>query len=160
MAEQDFTAKPADKRAGLHFVALEEADLAVISAHLQDSIVRIADMAYLPRERRFALLCQRFDWLASEQGCIERCQAGLHFDAVRHVRFAGFDLTKKDRILNLLSIVFEPSELPAGEVVLTFSAGGAIRLEVDCIEAQMADLDLRWKARHKPGHELGDDDSG
>lgn len=156
MAEQDIAAKSPSKCDGLHFVALEDDDLAVISAHVQDSIVRVADMAFLPQERRFALLCQRFDWLAAEQGRMERCQAGLHFDAVRNVRFAGFDLKKKDRVLNLLSITFQPGEAPAGTILLTFSAGGAIRLEVDCIEAQMSDLDLRWKARRKPGHQVGE----
>ncbi len=158
MSEQDAGSKnPAAQNEALHLLAFEDDDLAVLSANLQDALVRIADMAYLPKERRFALLCQRFDWIAADKGRKERCQTGLHFDAVRKVSIQGFDQTRRDRVLNLLSITFEPSEAPAGTVLLTFSAGGAVRLEVDYIEAQMSDLDLRWKARRRPGHVLGDD---
>lgn len=160
MGEQNAGEKDQDAKAGaLHLLAFEDDDLAVLSANLQDALVRIADMAFLPNESRFALLCQRFDWVAAEKGRMERCQTGLHFDAVRKVSVQGFDQKRKDRVLNLLSITFEPTEAPAGVVLLTFSAGGAVRLDVDYIEAQMSDLDLRWKARRRPGHRLEDDNS-
>lgn len=158
MSEQD-TSNQAGQ-GGLHLLAFEEDDLAVLSANLQDAIVRIADMTFLPQEKRFALICQRFDWVAAEKGRIERCQTGLHFDAVRKASIQGFDQKRRDRVLNLLSITFEPTEAPSGTILLTFSAGGAVRLDVDYIEAQMSDLDLRWKAKRRPGHELGEDDSG
>lgn len=143
------------RQGGLHLLAFEPEDLAVISANLQDAIVRIADMAWIPGDRRFALVCQRFDWVAAESGRMERCESGLHFDAVRKVTLRGFELTRKNRVLNLLSITFEPGDPPEGTVLITFSAGGAIQVEVDYIEAQMNDLELRWKARKRPGHELG-----
>lgn len=146
--------------AGLRLLAFDSEDIEVISANLQDAIVRISDMAWLQQEKRFALVCQRFDWVAAEEGRIERCQTGLHFDGVRKVALQGFDQTRKSRVLNLLSITFEPGEAPGGVILLTFSAGGAVRVEVDYIEAQMNDLDLRWKARKRPGHVLDDDDSG
>jgi hypothetical protein len=161
MAEQDKSStQDGAPEAGLHLLAFDSEDIAVISANLQDAIVRIADMAWLPKERRFALVCQRFDWVAAEHGRMERCQTGLHFDAVRSVAIQGFDRKRRDRVLNLLSITFEAGDAPAGSIMLTFSAGGAVRIEVDYIEAQLSDLDLRWKARKRPGHELGDDDSG
>jgi hypothetical protein len=159
MSEQETSANQAGQT-GLHLLAFEEEDLAALSANLQDAIVRIADMTFLPQERRFALICQRFDWVAAEKGRIERCQTGLHFDAVRKASVQGFDQTRRDRVLNLLSITFEGTEAPAGTILLTFSAGGAVRLEVDYIEAQMSDLDLRWKARRRPGHQLDEDNSG
>lgn len=142
----------AESRA-FHLLAFEPEDLAIMSANLQDAIVRIADMAFLPKERRFALICQRFDWVAAETGRVERCQCGLHFEAVRKAAVQGFDQKRKDRVLNLLSITFHPGQAPGGSILLTFSAGGAVRLEVDYIEAQMSDLDLRWKARRKPEHD-------
>lgn len=160
MAERGKDTGASSTRKGLHLLAFDAEDLAVVSANLQDAIVRIADMAYLPSDSRFALICQRFDWVAAEGGRIERCQAGLHFDGVRRAALQGFDPQRKDRVLNLLSITFEPGEAPAGVILLTFSGGGAVRLEVDYIEGQMSDLDLRWKARRRPGHELGDDVSG
>ena len=159
MAEQKQTSSEAAGKA-LHLLAFDADDLAVISANLQDAIVRISDMGYLPAERRFALLAQRFDWVAAEAGRMERCQCGLHFDGVTKASILGFDQARKDRVMNLLSITFEPGDAPAGQVLLTFSAGGAVRLEVDYLEAQMNDLDLRWKTKRRPEHELGDDDSG
>jgi hypothetical protein len=48
----------------LRLLALDQEDLAIVSAHLQDAVVRVGDIAYLPKERRFALLARRFDWEA------------------------------------------------------------------------------------------------
>lgn len=156
MAERN----PQQNDASLRLVAFAVEDVAVVSANLQDAIVRVADMAYLPKERRFALVCQRFDWVAAEQGRMERCQTGLHFDAVRSAAVQGFDLSRKDSVLNLLSVACEETDAPAAVVTLTFSGGGAIRLEVDYVEAQMSDLDLRWRTRRRPGHELGGEQDG
>ena len=46
----------------LKLAALDEDDLSVISAHLQDAVVRIGDIRYLPGEQRFVLVANRFDW--------------------------------------------------------------------------------------------------
>ncbi len=161
MAERKNSGKDeAPASASLRLLAFDSEDIEVISANLQDAIVRISDMAWLQQERRFAFVCQRFDWLAAEAGRIERCQTGLHFDGVRKVSVHGFDQRRKSRVLNLLSITFEPGDAPGGVIRLTFSAGGAVRLEVDYIEVQMSDLDLRWKTRKRPGHALDDEDTG
>ena len=47
----------------LKLIALDAEDLSVLSANLQDAVLRIADIAYLPREKRFAAIANRFDWL-------------------------------------------------------------------------------------------------
>jgi hypothetical protein len=138
----------------LRLMALDEDDLEVVSTHVQDASVRIADMAYLPRDKRFALLASRFDWCCAAGGRIERCRAGLHFDRVERAAFMGFDPHDAAGVLNLLSIQFEPGEAPGGAVLLTFSGGAAIRLEVECIDAQMRDLGLRWEAHARPGHAI------
>ena len=49
----------------LRLVALDPDDLAVISAHLQDALLRVGDIVYLPKERRFVVQTRRFDWEAS-----------------------------------------------------------------------------------------------
>ena len=46
----------------LKLLALDTEDLEVISAHVQDAVVRVADMGYARGDRRFALLMNRFDW--------------------------------------------------------------------------------------------------
>jgi hypothetical protein len=135
-------------------IALDTEDLAILSAHLQDAVVRVGDIAFLPQVRRFALLACRFDWVAAEEGRMERCQTGLHFDHVDKVTLSGFRQSDTYIILNLLSISFEPTEPPAGTVVFTFSGGAAIRLFVECLEAQMHDLGPRWTTHRKPGHAI------
>jgi hypothetical protein len=140
----------------LRLIALDAEDLAVMSCNLQDAVVRVADIAYVPGQRRFALLASRFDWAAAEAGRQERCRAGVHFDSVDKVASTGIDRGNREAVLNLLSISFEEAEAPSGTIELTFSGGAAIRLEVECVDAQMRDLGVRWTARHKPGHAIDD----
>jgi hypothetical protein len=137
----------------LRLLAQDADDLEVVSAHMQDAVVRVGDMTYLPKERRFALVASRFDWLAAEGARLERRHAGLHFDHVLRVSRLGVDQGQPNAMLNLLSVAFEAGEAPAGAVTLTFSGGGAIRLEVECVEAQLRDLGSRWKTRRRPGHQ-------
>lgn len=136
----------------LRLMACDAEDLAVLAAHLQDSILRVGDMAFLPREKRFVLVLKRFDWLSTEAGAPQRAQTGLHFDHVRKVALHGFRQDRPDDILNLLNIEFIPGDAPSGAVKLVFSGGCALRLEVECLEARMADLGPRWRVRHTPGH--------
>jgi hypothetical protein len=145
----------------LRLIAFDCEDLAVISAHLQDALVRVGDMAYLPRTKQFAAILARFDWLEAST-CragirrLERCRTGLHFERVFRVSSAGFCQNDKDTILNLLSMEFRETHLPAGEIRLYFSAGCTLRLEVECLEAELCDLGLRWKANSLPGHPIAD----
>lgn len=144
----------------LKLIVLDEEDLAVVSANLQDAVVRVGDMAYLPRSRRFALMLGRFDWLGSEHGRCERHHSGLHFERVLRAAISGFDQRAAETVLNLLSIGFEPGDAPGGVVLLTFSGGAAVRLDVECLEAEMHDLGDCWPARHKPGHAIDDGAAG
>ena len=130
--------------APLRLVALDEDDLAVLSANLQDALIPVPDMAYLPREKRFALAGKRFDWVKAAAGGCERCAIGLHFERVLGVARAGFAQSEVDRVLNLLAVAFTPGEAPGGHVTLTFTGGAAIRLDVECLEARMADLGERY----------------
>jgi hypothetical protein len=136
----------------LKLLVFDEEDLAVVSANLQDAIVRANDMAFLQREQRFALTAARFNWMAADEGRCERLQTGMHFERVANVRTTGFRPGKPEQILNLLSIVFKPGETPSGEVVLTFSGGAGVRLHVECLEAQMRDIGPRWPCGGKPDH--------
>ena len=141
-----------EKPPQLRLLAQDAEDLAVLSAHMQDAVVRVCDFAFMPRQRRFAFLASRFDWLAAEGKRMERRQTGLHFDHVLHVARQGVDQMQPDVMLNLLGVIFEEAEAPAGRVTLTFSGGATIRLEVECVEAQMRDIGARWKTRRRPAH--------
>ena len=55
-----------DNQTALKLVALDPEDLAVLSAHLQDAIAKVGDIAYLPKEKRFAMVLNRFDWTGAD----------------------------------------------------------------------------------------------
>ena len=139
----------------LKLLALDVDDLAIVSAHLQDAVLKVADMVYLPREHRFALAARRFDWEGAVQGQRRRRLAALHFDRVLGVRTSNLDKNDAGRVLNLLAVTFETTQEPAGEVTLHFSEGAAVRLSVECIESQMKDLGPVWEAVATPGHPDG-----
>jgi hypothetical protein len=141
----------------LRLIALDREDLEIISANLQDALVQVGEMAFLPESRQFALIAARFDWLKAEKGGLERCRAALHFDRVVKVSCMGIAQKDKTRMLNLLSIRFKETEAPAGEIELTFSGGAALRLQVECVEARLRDGAERWKACAAPGHPCQDE---
>jgi len=140
--------------------ALDAEDLAVISAHLQDSIMRVQEMTYLPQQQRFAAVLNRFDWLEAERGSgkrrrYQRRQAALRFDRVLEAKIQNIDTRRNDGIFELLTIQFQETDPPGGEVLLIFAGDAAIRLTVECIEAELRDLSAAWRARSKPEHGAG-----
>ncbi|MBO0732866.1 MAG: DUF2948 family protein [Methylocapsa sp.] len=140
-------------------IAFDADDLSVIAANLQDALVRVTDMTFLPHSKQFALVASRFDWLnAAKPGrkpCCERCRTGVLFGRVLKVSCRGFCRRDGGEVLNLLDIAFRETAPPAGTVELIFSAGRALRLEVECLEAEIRDLGHRWKARATPCHFVG-----
>lgn len=143
----------------LKLIALDPEDLQVLSCHLQDAVIRVGDMAYLRRDMRFAAIVNRFDWeraATDESGPYQRRRAGLRFERVTSARIHGFDLQHKETALVLLALTFEAGEEPSGAVTLHFAGGGAVRLEVECIEAELRDLGAAWRATSKPVHATDD----
>ncbi len=147
----------------LKLIALDAEDLGVVSAHLQDAVFTVEDMAYLPKERRFAVVLNRFDWEETLAGGRRskrnrRRRTALRFDRVSAARLQKIDLKARDRVLSLLTIGFEPGVPPAGTVTLLFAGGAAIQLDVECIEAEVRDLGAVWSTKSRPDH--GDPDLG
>ncbi|MBX9588648.1 MAG: DUF2948 family protein [Hyphomonadaceae bacterium] len=142
----------------LKLIALDADDLSVISAHLQDAVLHVGDLAYLPRESRFAAITNRFDWVDALKGgtsgdaTFARRRTALRFERVLGAQVQGIDLKNKGTVLSLLAIGFEPADAPEGDVILHFSEGRAIRLRVECIEAELKDLGPVWQAASKPQH--------
>lgn len=146
---------PADSNSDdmLRFAVVDEEDLAVMSAHLQDAQLSLADVAFLAKTARFAVVVSRIDWRAFMQGRKQRRQAGFHFERVLRVRRTGFE-GDSGAPLQLLAIAFHPTEVPAGDVLLTFAGGRVIKLEVECLEAEMRDLSPGWPVDDCPHHRL------
>jgi hypothetical protein len=140
---------------GLKLLAQDAEDLAVISAHVQDAILRIGDMAYLPKSRRFAAVVNRYCWEGCPDGEIgERTRSGLHFDGVLKVQSLNVKRDNPDAVVELLALKFQPIGDGAGYIDLLLAGGGCIRLEVEAIDAVLRDVSPAWKARARPAHSL------
>ena len=138
---------------GLKLTALDAQDLEILSAHTQDAVVRAGDMQFLPRQQKFILTASRFDWEhALESGGLKRRRSVLQFARVQSVKVKAIPQGEADVPLDLLSLHFEAGEAPSGVIVLSFAGGGTIRLHVECIEAQLADLAAAWAAQSLPAH--------
>ncbi|SIT56541.1 conserved hypothetical protein [Mesorhizobium prunaredense] len=139
----------------LKLVALDDQDLSIVSAHVQDAVLKVGDLEYMPAVKRFVMTMNRFVWevksgLFREHN--ERRQSVLHFDRVLGAKTSGIARDKPDEVLSLLAISFVALDKPAGIVELIFSGGGAIMLDVECIEARLADIGGAWEATSRPFH--------
>ena len=161
----------APEHAPLKLRAHDAEDLGALAACLQDALVPLADVVYLKAEKRFVMVANRFMWERGAQAMpvpgatggegstdarfeeaearplYYRVNCAVYFDWVRKVRFRGLDPREKDEILNLLTVKAEPSA-----VLLEFSGGGTIRLEVRDIRCHLEDLGEPWPTRWRPSH--------
>jgi hypothetical protein len=140
---------------GLRLLAEDEEDLAIISAHLQDAVMRIGDMVYLPKSRRFAALLNRFCWEGcAEERIGERVRAGLHFDGVYKVRAQNVRQDNPDAVVELLALRFSKAGEVGGTIDLLLAGGGRIRLDVEYIDGALRDITEHWPAVARPEHDL------
>jgi hypothetical protein len=160
----------------LKLVALDKDDIEVISAHVQDSLLKVGDILWRPSEHRFVMALNRFDWVTAAEiakagpgsGVLSgtaskaqakpdyrRCRTALRFERVLACKCRNLDQTAKDAQLNLLAVEFAETNSPAGVVSLIFSGGGIIRLAVECLEAELADLGEVSAAAICPDHFAG-----
>lgn len=123
-------------------IALDTDDLAVISAHVQDAAVRIKDIIWRQGEKRLVIGMSRLDWDQAVSGGVEprRLVSALRFDRVLACKSRDIDLEGPDVALELLGIEFHTADAPSGSAVLMFAGGGALRLDVECLEVELADL--------------------
>lgn len=141
----------------LRLLAADEEDLKIISTCLQDAVAKIGDFAWLPAERRFAFVANRFLWEAGGDkrvGPYWRTRVGAHFGDVREVKRLNLRSEPKDAVIELLAIRFEAGEDGGGVILLDFAGGGVIRLTVDAINAEMHDLSEPWRTTSKPAHSV------
>jgi hypothetical protein len=136
----------------LRLSALDPADLEIFSAHLQDAVVTVGDIRHLKREHKFALIANRFVW-QKQRPPYERRRTGLSFDRVLAAKSQRIRQGAGDAVLSLLAISFLAGAEPSGTIVLIFSGGGQINLEVECIEARLEDLGPAWETPNLPAHD-------
>jgi len=142
----------------LKLVAFDDEDLKVIAAHVQDAVVKIGDLAFHPRQKQFVIPMNRFAWEQEKRQFFrrpthQRHQSVLHFSRVLSVRSTGIDKSKPAEILSLLTIHFVRAEPPSGTIELVFSGNAALSLDVECIEARLADTGAAWETAGLPRHD-------
>jgi hypothetical protein len=144
----------------LKLMALDKEDLSIVSAYMQDAVLKIADLDFRAGENRFFLAANRFVWEEADgkrRKSYERRRSALHFNRVTAVRSRGFSRRDGDQVLSLLTVNFVPGpEAPGGTIELVFSADVSIELSVECIEAQLSDLGAAWETEFRPTHPLSD----
>jgi len=126
----------------LRLVALDPEDLSVISAHVQDARVQATDIVWRQDEKRLVVGMSRLDWEQTLSGgtAPRRLLAALRFDRVLACKSRNIDLEAPDQVLELVGIEFHPGEAPGGSALLLFNHGGALRLDVECLECELTDL--------------------
>ncbi|MEM6620428.1 MAG: DUF2948 family protein [Pseudomonadota bacterium] len=138
----------------LRLAAEDREDLVAISALLQDAVLPGTEMQWDRNSRRFALLANRFRWedAPTQSGArkrpFERVQAVLAIDAVRAVRWSGFDPRDKDQVISLLSLTFEDGAdaQGGGRIVLTLAGDGAIGVDVEAVSVSLTDVTRPYQA--------------
>lgn len=128
--------------APLKLIALDADDLAVVSAHVQDALIQASDIIWRQGEKRLVIGMHRLDWeqtLAGETSP-RRLIAALRFDRVLACKCRNIDPAARNASLELVGIEFCPGEAPGGCALLLFSHGGALRLDVECLECELTDL--------------------
>ena len=163
----------------LRLVARDAQDLQVIAALVQDAVLTGADLSWRPRQRRFALLVNRFRWedrAAAEAARrpVERVRSLLVFDGVLRVAHQGLNPRDRETVLALLTLDWTPDAPPAdappadtpadtadapagpGRLVVVLSGDGALALTVECLDATLTDVTRPYAAPsgRAPRHEV------
>lgn len=131
----------------LRLLAEDADDLHIISAALQDAILRPVDIVWEPSSRRVTLKLSRFCWECGGT----RVMAAMQFGDVIAVKSRRLPRLPESA-LELLAMEFAPDEAPGGRVILMFAGGGDLRIDVECLDAVLTDLSERWPARLAPTH--------
>jgi Protein of unknown function (DUF2948) len=137
--------------APLRLVAQDPDDLRVISTLIQDAVLPVTEMRHDPRQRRFALMLNRFRWEdrveAERLGrAYERVRSILVIEDVLKVQSQGFDRTDPDLVLSVLALDFVPGEDGTGRLTLTLAGDGALALEVEALEVRLEDVTRPYRA--------------
>lgn len=140
----------------LRLRAEDAEDLQVISAALQDAVLKVGDLRWEAGARRFTVALNRFRWEAGVKRA-ERVRTALQFGGVLEVKTRRVRRDAPDAVLSLLAVTFEAgdqAEDPSGVVTLAFSGGADLRLGVEALDAVLADVSGPWPARGAPRHDL------
>lgn len=137
----------------MKLLAADPEDLEVLSARLQDAVGKLSDFAWLPKQRRFACVLNRYRWEDAKSKT--RVRSGLRFDGVLGVKSQNLKHGAPEAVVSILALKYTGNaEQDVGGVIeLQLAGGGAFRLDVECIDAELSDLTGPWAASNRPVHE-------
>ena len=141
----------------LKLIAKTEEDIRVVSAHLQDSIASVSDIANLKKNKIFLMQLNRFMWEDVEKGVFrknKRIRTVLKFENVLNVFSKNINQHKKDNFLDFLAI--ETIKMPGNnyEMRIFFAGDSIIRIIVEVIEVTLDDQGEAWETKNKPKHQV------
>ena len=139
----------------LKLIARTDEDLKVVSAHLQDSIANISDVANLLKNRMFLMQLNRFMWEDVEKGVFrknKRIRTILKFENVIKVHSKNINQSKKDKFLDFLTI--ETNLMPDNnyEMKIVFAGDAIIKIISELIEVTLDDQGEPWETKNMPRH--------
>ena len=147
ISDNDPAAEALSPMEPLRLLAEDAVDLQIISAALQDAIMRPVDIRWEKEARRLTIVLSRFCWECGGT----RVMAAMQFGDVQAVKSRRLPRLP-EAALELLALDFLPTEAPGGQVMMMFAGGGDLRIDVECLDAVLTDLSERWPARVAPTH--------
>lgn len=138
----------------LRLIAETEDDLNVISAAVQDCVVKAGNLKYDARARRFSLEINRYGWESGQKNERRRIRSLLAVDGVLSVKTRAITKTDPELVMSLLQLTFEAADEPPGGVLtLLFAGDGELRLEVEVMDVTLLDSNYVWPTNHTPKHD-------
>ena len=141
----------------LKLIARTEEDLKIVSAHLQDSIANVSDIANLKKNKIFLMQMNRFMWEDVEKGVFrknKRIRTILKFENIIKVHSKNINQKKKDKFLDFLTI--ETNIMPDKnyEMKIVFAGDSIIKVISEVIEVTLDDQGEAWVTKNKPKHKV------
>ena len=143
------------KPKNLKLIARTEEDLRVVSAHLQDAIVNVNDIANLKKNKILLLQLNRFMWEDVEKGVFrknKRIRTVLKFENVIKVNSKNINQVKKDKFLDFLTIETNKMTDNNYEMKILFAGGSIVKIISEIIEVTLDDQGDAWVTKNKPKH--------
>ena len=143
------------KPKNLKLIARTVEDLRVVSAHLQDAIVNINDIANLKKNKILLLQLNRFMWEDVEKGLFrknKRIRTILKFENVIKVKSRNINLASKDKFLDFLTIETNQMTDNNYEMKILFAGDSIVKVTAEVIEVTLDDQGEAWDTKNKPKH--------
>ena len=129
----------------INLAAQNEEDLLIFSTLCQDSIIKISNIKWAKRSKRFYLLINRFCWelndLSKKKSLnMLRINSIMSFNSVLSVKSVGIQQNKTSDITSLLTLNYNFITFEKQAIDLIFSGNSQISLNIECIDVFLKDI--------------------